>query len=154
MEQPVVERQRLGEQRVQVGRHDARRRHPRELRELVDQLLQRLDLADDGRGALLDQLARRRRRGAEVAAHPLGAQLNRGQRVLDLVREPARHVAPGRHPLRPDQRGHVVEHQDRPLEAAVLAEQRRGGGREVQLAPFARQRELLRAGRRAAPLRA
>ena len=47
-EEPVVERQRVVEQRVQIRRHGARRRHARELRELVDQPLQRVDLRDDG----------------------------------------------------------------------------------------------------------
>ena len=61
-EEPLIERQRVVQQRVQVGRHGARRRHARELRELVDQPLQRLDLADDRRRALLDQRARRLRR--------------------------------------------------------------------------------------------
>ena len=58
-EEPLVQRQRVVEQCVQIGRHGARRGHARELRELVDQPLQRLDLADDRRRALVDQRARR-----------------------------------------------------------------------------------------------
>ena len=93
-----------------------------------------------------------RRRGAELAAHPLGAQLNRRQRVLDLVGQPPRHVAPGGDPLRPDERRHVVEHQHRAGERPSSPDERRRGGGQVQLAPFAGQRELLRpaAARRAA----
>ena len=42
-------------------------------------------------------------------AHALGRELDRRQRVLDLVGEPARHLAPGRHLLRAHERRHVVE---------------------------------------------
>ena len=100
-EEPVVERQRLVEQPFRLGRHRARRRHARELRELVDQPLERFDLGDDRRRALVDERARRfggappkwrRMRSAR--------QLDRRQRVLDLVREPPRHVAPRRDALR------------------------------------------------------
>ena len=45
----LVERQRLVQQRVQIGGRGARRRHARELRELVDQRLQRIHFADDRR---------------------------------------------------------------------------------------------------------
>ena len=34
--------------------------------------------------------------GLELVLQALGRQLDRRQRVLDLVREPARHLAPGR----------------------------------------------------------
>ena len=44
-------------------------------------------------------------------------QLNRRQRVLDLVRQPPRHFAPRRDLLRADQRRHVVEHEHRRLPA-------------------------------------
>ena len=42
----------------------------------------------------------------------LGGQLDRRQRILDLVREAARDFAPGRVALRLQQRGDVVEHDD------------------------------------------
>ena len=116
----VVERQRLRQRGVQVGGRRARRRHPRELRELVDECLERLDLADDGRRALLDQRARRCGSRAELPAHALGAELNRRQRVLDLVRQTPRDVAPRRHALRPDERRHVVEDEHRAAGAAVV----------------------------------
>ena len=67
-EQAAIQPQRVVEQRVQVGRHGTRRRHPRELRELVHQTFQRLDLADDRRRALVDQRAGRLRRAARSAA--------------------------------------------------------------------------------------
>ena len=142
-EQPVVERQRVGQDAIQVGRHRARRRHARELRELVDQRLERFDLADDRRRAFLDQRARGFRRAAEVTAHPLGRELDRRERVLDFVRQPPRDVAPRRDPLRPHERGHVVEDEDRALVRAGVPLQRRRRRGQVNLAPVARERDLL-----------
>ena len=46
----------------------------------------------------------------ELELQPLGRQLDRRQRVLDLVREPARHLAPRRRALRRHDLGDVVEH--------------------------------------------
>ena len=105
--------------------------------------------------ALLDQRARRRRRRAEMPAHALGAQLNRRQRVLDLVRQPPRHVAPGGDPLRPDQRRHVVEDQHRAgrrtvARRAAASPPRRDGSRR----PRARARFPAPAGCRCAMPRA
>ncbi len=89
--------------------------------------------------------ARCLRRGAgEMAAQPLGRQLNRRQRILDLVRQPPRHLAPRGHLLRADERRHVVEHEDDAFGRAAVADQRRRDGGEMQLLPFARQRDLLR----------
>ena len=95
-----------------------RRRHAGEGRELVDHPADILDLADDGVGAdreglrvLLDLLQ-------VFAAQPFGGELDRGQRVLDLVRDAAGDVGPGRLALRRQQLGDVVEGHD---EAADLA---------------------------------
>ena len=57
-----------------------------------------------------------RRRAAEVTLKAFGGQLDGRQRILDLVREPPRHLPPRRDFLRPDQRRHVVEHQHRAFE--------------------------------------
>ena len=142
-EQAVVERQGLDQHGVERGRHRPRRRHPRELRELVDQALERLDLADDRRRALADQRGVRRVGVAELALQPLGRQLDRRQRVLDLVRQPARHLAPRRHLLGADERRDVVEHDHRALEAAGAVEPRRRH-RQGHLAAVAGQRHFLR----------
>ena len=83
------------------------------------------------------------RRAVEMAPHALGAQLNRRQRILDLVREPPRHFAPGRHLLRANQRRHVVEHQHHAVRSFGAAKRRRHGG-QLELALVARQRNLLR----------
>ena len=143
-EESLIERQRLVQERVQVGRHGTRRRHARELRELVHQPLERLDLADDRRRALIDERARRLGRLREMAPEPLGAELNRRQRVLDLVRQPARHLAPRRGLLRANERRDVVEDHHHAIGRAIVAAQRRGHHREMDLAPFERDRDVLR----------
>ena len=143
LQHAAVELQRVVDQPVQVGRDRARAAQPRELRELVDQPLQRFDLGDDRARALVDQRARVGRRVREVPAEPLGAELDRRQRILDLVRQPPRDVAPRRDALRANERRHVVEHEDRAFRPAVVAgEQRRRRG-QVNLAVVARQRDFL-----------
>ena len=70
---------------------------------------------------------------AVLAPQPLGRKLDRRQRVLDLVRDAARDVGPGRGALRRHQIGDVVERDD----VAVLGLGRLLGGdphREVALA--------------------
>ena len=57
---------------------------------------------------------------AEIfALQALGRELDRRQGVLDLVRDPARHVRPGGLALRREQLGHVVEGHDIPLDIAT-----------------------------------
>ena len=48
----------------------------------------------------------------ELSLEPLGRQLDRRQRILDLVREPAGHLAPRGIALRLREIGDVVEHDD------------------------------------------
>ena len=83
----------------------------------------------------------------ELTAHALGAELNRRQRVLDFVRQTPRHVAPRRHPLSPNQGRHIVEDEHGAPGAAIVAQQRRRGRGEVQLAAVAEERDFLH-GRR------
>ena len=139
--------------RVQIRRRRPRRGHPRELRELVDERLERLDFPDDRRRAFLDERAGGGRRRRELPAHSLGAQLNRGQRILDLVRQAARHVAPRRHPLRPDERRHIVEHENRAANAAVVAQERRRRRSQMQLAAVAQPARFPARRRRIRPPR-
>ena len=143
-EQSLIERQRLVQERVQVGRYRARGRHARELRELVHQPLERLDFADDRRRAFVDERTRRLGRLREMASEPLGAELNRRQRVLDLVRQPPRHLTPGRGSLRANERRDVVEDHHHAVGRPIVAAQRRGHDREMDLAPFERHRDVLR----------
>ena len=65
------------------------------------------------------------------------------ERVLDLVRQAARHLAPGRVALRLQQRRDVVEHEHHARGAADVVRQRRAGAHEHALAGFGRQLDLL-----------
>ena len=58
---------------------------------------------------------------AEAALQPLGGELDRRQRILDLVRDAARDVRPGRAALRRHQVGDVVEGDDEALDLALGA---------------------------------
>ena len=73
------------------------------------------------------------------------------QRILDLVRQAARHLAPGGIALRLQQRGDVVEHQHHAGRAADIVGQRRAGAHQHALAGFGQQFDLfapIRAARR------
>ena len=88
---------------------DGRLRHAGEGRELVDHALDVVDLPHDRVRALVEHLAIRGDDLAVFAADALGRELDRGQRVLDLVRDAPRHVGPGGGALRRDEIGDVVE---------------------------------------------
>ena len=103
---------RLADRLGQVAGHERRLRHAREGRELVHHAADVADLADDGVGALVEDLAVLVDGPAELALQPLGRQLDRGQRVLDLVGDAARHVGPGGRALGRDQIADVVEGDD------------------------------------------
>ena len=49
------------------------------------------------------------KRGAELSLDPLCRKLDRGQRVLDLMRDPPGHIAPSGHALRRHQIGNIVK---------------------------------------------
>ena len=129
---------------MQVGRHCARRRHARELRELVDQVFQRLHFPDDRRRALLHEFVERLVERRQFPAHAFGRQLNWRQRILDFVRKPPRHLSPGGDLLRANERRHVVQHKDAALVVAVSAGQACDRGRDVQVAPLAHHGHFLR----------
>ena len=93
----------------------------RELRELVHQVLERVHLLDDGLAALGQDLLEARGRLDVGLADPLGRELDGGERVLDLVGELPRHLAPGRDLLGAHQRGEVVEHEHHPGRRAQRA---------------------------------
>ena len=57
-------------------------------------------------------------------AQALGAELDRGQRVLDLVRDAARDVRPGAGALRREQVGDVVERDHEALGLSVIVPSR------------------------------
>ena len=91
---------------------DHRLRHAGELGELVHHALDVVDLAHDRVGALIEHRRVVGDRLAVFAAQPLGRELDRGQRVLDLMGDAAGDVGPGRGALRRHQLGDVVERDD------------------------------------------
>ncbi len=128
------------------------------LAEGVDHLLDGVDLLHDRVGRALEQPRMLGVQAAQqLAPHLLGRQLDRRQRVLDLVREPARDLAPGRAALRVEQRRDVLEDDDQPGLLAVVGQRRAGPqqyarvGLELErqlFAPFALARGQARAQRR------
>ena len=103
---------RLAQRLAQIHHLHLRLRHAGEGRELVDHAADIADLADDGVGALVEDLAVLGDDLAVAAADALGGELDRGQRVLDLVGDAARHVGPGRGALRLHEIGDVVDGDD------------------------------------------
>ena len=95
----AVEVEHVRDHLVDVGRAQARLRHARELAELVDDAAQRAQLVEDGVARLAEQLAEAR--GGlpslllERAPQRLDRELDGEDRVLQLVRQAARHLAPG-----------------------------------------------------------
>jgi hypothetical protein len=85
-----------------------------------------------------------------VALQALGRQLDRRERILDLVRKPPGHLPPRRHLLRPDERRHVVEHEHRAFEPGRPVQARRRHG-EGHFAALAGDAHLLRHRLRAGP---
>jgi hypothetical protein len=102
-----------------------RGRHPGEGRELVDHPADVADLADDRLGATVEGVQVAGDVLAVLAAHPFGRQLDRGQRVLDLVGDAAGDVLPGGVALGGEQAGDVVEGQHQTLGRVAGARKRR-----------------------------
>ena len=130
--------------------HD-RLRHAREAGELVHHAADVADLADDRLGALVEDLpVLRPDMLAEPPLQPLRRELDRRQRVLDLMGDAARHVRPGGAALRRHQVGDVVERDDQALDPAGGALLR---DLDVEGARLAVAHQLdLRVGRAADPL--
>ncbi|OPZ59304.1 MAG: hypothetical protein BWY87_01074 [Deltaproteobacteria bacterium ADurb.Bin510] len=120
----TIEHHAVADHLVQIVGHQVRAGHLGKGREFVDQVLHLVDLADDHAGALVEDLGVLKL--VQVApAQALGRQLDRRQRVLDLVGDAARHLAPGRHALHLLQLGQVVEdHHQAQVFAAVVLEHR------------------------------
>ena len=98
------------------------RRHAREGRELVHQRLQLVDLLDDGARALVEDRAVVAELRAVAPAQALRRELDRRERVLDLVRDPARDLAPRLHALDAQEMRDVLEEEHDALRAARLVD--------------------------------
>ena len=123
-----VEVQNLADQAVQVERVEHGRWRARIVAEVVDHALHGVDLVDDGGGAALEQFGFFLRQAVlELHLHALGRQLDRRERVLDLVRQAPRDFAPGHRALRRDHVRDIVEHDD---EAAVGAHRQARAARQ------------------------
>ena len=146
----AIERHHLREQAVDGGRGELGPGHAGVARELVDQRLHLADLAHDDRDALLEQLADVGVAVAVLDAQALGGEPDRGERVLDLVRDALRGLGPGRELLRLDQLGEVLEH-DAPCRPSPPGAVAQVGDLDLEGAPFAAERRgsprRLRAGR-------
>ena len=105
-------------QRVQIDRHRAHGRSAGIVGECVHHFLHRLHLLDDGAS---EAIHLRRIDGLDLVEvlvpEALRGELDRGKGVLDLVREPTRHLAPRCASLRFDEFGDIVEHDDVTLPA-------------------------------------
>src|SRR5438105_7484215 len=103
---------RLAQRFAQIDDFHLWLRHAGEGRELVDHAADVLDLADDGIGALIEDLAVLGDDLAVTAPDALGRKLDRRQRILDLMRNAPRDICPGRRALRLDEIGDVVDSND------------------------------------------
>ena len=119
----------LGDDVPEAGRLEVDLGQAGEIRELVDEGLDRLGLLDDDPGPLLDHLAAARVGLLEVLQDPLGVELDGRQRVLDLVGDALGDFLPGGDLLGLDQLAEVVEDDDHAREVlAGLPERGQGQG--------------------------
>ena len=135
----LVQEQRLARDLVDILLAEHRLGHAREVGEFVDHPAQVADLADDRPGQPLEGLRVGRDLLAEAPLQPLGGKLDRGQRVLDLVRDAPRDVRPGGAALVGQLVGDVVEGQHRAVLVAHALDRERalaavGGDQDIGLA--------------------
>ena len=104
-----VQKQRLARDLVDILLTERGLRHAGEVGEFVDHTAKISDLADDGSGQPVERLLVARDLVAEPALQSLGSELDRGQRVADLVRDAPGNVGPGRAALVRELVGNLVE---------------------------------------------
>src|SRR5712691_6302679 len=98
---------------VQVQSAQLRRGGTGIVAEIIHHILHGSNLRDDGlRGVVEGPRRLERKFVAEFHLQSLRRELDRGERILDLVSEPARNLAPGGCALRRDQLRDVVEYHD------------------------------------------
>ena len=120
---------------------------PRKALERVHEGRERRDLLDDRRGALLDDAGEAVTgigRGRRAAAHALGRETDRRERILDLVRHAPGGLLPRGGPLGRDEGRRVLERHDR--RAAATRRPRGLGEMRLEDAAPDLERLLPRAG--------
>ena len=119
---------------------------PREGRKFVDHLPEVADLADDRRRQLLEQFRISLDLAAVAALETLGRELDRGERVLDLVRDAAGNVGPCGAALIEQLAGDVLEGDDMAIAVSRDLDRQReqiaAGGIVDNAAAFAARDEL------------
>src|SRR5579883_2010635 len=121
----------FGDELIQVEPTHPHLRRTCVLAEGVHHLLHALDLLHDGVCGPLEDLRIARRHACQQAPpQALGGELNRGERILDLVRQATRDLAPGGVPLRLQQRRDVIENDDI-TPVAFFSRQRSAGAHEI-----------------------
>ncbi|VBC39576.1 Uncharacterised protein [Burkholderia pseudomallei] len=109
----TVKRQYFAHQIVQLQVDEHRGRRARVIAKIVDHALHRGHLIDDRRRTALEHVGvGLRELVGKLHLQALGRELDRRERILDLVREPPRDLAPRDRTLRGDHIGDVVEHDD------------------------------------------
>ncbi len=125
-----------------ILRCDHRLRHAGEAREFVDHPADVVDLAHDRVGALFEDRPILRDELAVFAPQPFRRELDRRERILDLVGDAARHFPPCLHALHAQQMAHVLEEEEEAARADVLGQEAGAGEQHGDLAPVARQLQL------------
>ena len=95
-------------------------RHTGKFRKLVDDPAQIPGLADDHIGILLQRFRLIANHRGKLAFQPFGGQLDRGQRVLDFMGNPASHIAPCGHSLGGNQIGDIIKGNHIALEPPIV----------------------------------
>ena len=133
----------LADELVQVHPHQVQRRRAGIFTEGVDHVPHRLDLLHDRMGRAFQHLAILRRHDRQVTApDAFGGQTDGRERVLDLVCEAARHLAPGGVALRLQQLGDVVEDDDDATGEGIVHRSRRARAVQDAADVFAAELDL------------
>src|SRR5690606_15299945 len=104
-----LEEYRLAQNLVYIDQLHRGRRHARKGRELIHHAANIADLPDDGLRALLEDFRVGGDFPAIFPAQALCRKLDRRERVLDLMRDTARHIRPGGRSLRAHEFSDVIK---------------------------------------------
>src|SRR5215469_14485454 len=124
------------DERVEISRNRVEMRHPGEGGKFSDQALEMLHLADDGSRAFLEELDIAVRVGIDVELAPqaLRRELDRSERIFDLVGNSPRDLAPRLHPLDLGELAYILQEQHRTKLCASRVTQRARSHHQLALA--------------------